>query len=128
VEHFVDKFRREMRKEIQGIDNAALQALLQHEWKGEIRELENIIERAVIFCNTNLITLNDFPEFFRSGTPAGPVNGYPSLEEAMNNFERQYIHAELRKQTFNKESAAKSLKISLPTLYRRIKDLGIPND
>jgi DNA-binding NtrC family response regulator len=128
VEHFVDKFRREMRKEIQGIETEALQALIQHEWKGEIRELENIIERAVIFCNTNQISMNDFPEFFRSGTPAAPAGGYPSLVDAMNNFERQYIHSELRKQTFNKETTAKALKISLPTLYRRIKDLGIPND
>ena len=51
---------------------------------------------------------------------------YASLEAAMNNLERQYIHAELRKHNFNKESTAKALNISLPTLYRRIKDLEIP--
>ena len=44
----------------------------------------------------------------------------------MNNFERQYIHAELRKHNFNIESTAQALNISLPTLYRRINDLEIP--
>lgn len=128
VDHFIDKFRREMRKDIQGADNTAMQLLLQHEWKGEIRELENIIERAVIFCNEQYISSGDLPEFFRTGSNLDVGEGYTSLEAAMDNLERQYILAELRKHNFNKERTAQALKISLPTLYRRIKDLGIQHD
>jgi len=128
VEHFVDKYRREIRKDIQGADNAAMQMLMQHEWRGEIRELENIIERAVIFCMGKYITPNDLPEFFHVGASIDVRDGFTSLEAAMNNLERQYILAELRKHNFNKESTAHALKISLPTLYRRIKDLAIQQD
>jgi len=126
VEHFVDKFRRDMRKQIRGVDSPAMQMLLQHEWKGEIRELENIIERAVIFCLGEFITPIDLPEFFHAGVSIEALEGFPSLDAAMNNLERQYILAELEKNQFNKEQTAKTLKISLPTLYRRLKDLQIP--
>jgi DNA-binding NtrC family response regulator len=128
VDHFVNKFRLEMRKDIEGIDNTAMQFLKQHEWKGEIRELENVIERAVIFCNQKFISVDDLPEFFRTGSGFQSSENFTSLESAMNNLERQYIHSELRKQNFNKEVTAQTLKISLPTLYRRIKDLKIPQE
>ncbi len=128
VDHFVKKFRQEMRKDIQAVDNTAMQLLMQHEWKGEIRELENIIERAVIFCDGPYITASELPEFFRAGSTIDIGDAYTSLEAAMNNIERQYILAELRKHNFNKETTAQALKISLPTLYRRIKDLKIPQE
>ncbi|HUL44541.1 MAG TPA: sigma-54 dependent transcriptional regulator [Bacteroidota bacterium] len=126
VEHFVEKFRRDMRKQIRGVESTAVQMLMQHEWKGEIRELENIIERAVIFCSGEFITPGDLPEFFHVGVSIEALEGFPSLDAAMNNLERQYILAELKKNQFNKEQTARTLKISLPTLYRRLKDLQIP--
>jgi DNA-binding NtrC family response regulator len=126
VDHFIKKFRQEMRKDIQGVDNIAMQSLMHHEWKGEIRELENIIERAVIFSSHQYITVNDLPDFFHAGSTLEMPTNDVSLEGAMNNLERQYILAELRKYNFNKEQTAEALKISLPTLYRRIKDLQIP--
>ncbi len=128
VDHFIDKFRREMRKDILGADNTAMQLLVQHEWKGEIRELENIIERAVIFCGGKYISSDDLPEFFKGGSNLDLSDGYTSLASAMDTMERQFILAELRKHEFNKEGTARALKISLPTLYRRIKDLEIPNE
>jgi two-component system response regulator PilR (NtrC family) len=50
ADYFLDKYRKQMNKQIKGISNEAMRALMNHEWKGEVRELENIIERAVIFC------------------------------------------------------------------------------
>ncbi len=125
VEHFVEKYKRQMRKNIQGVKKEVMLLLMQHEWKGEIRELENIIERAVIFCKEDLISLEDLPEFLHAESKA-QENG-TSLEGAMNEFERQYILSVLRRHHFEKEQTAQELKISLPTLYRRIKDLGIPH-
>jgi len=99
--------------------------LMQHEWKGEIRELENIIERAVIFCLGDFITMADLPEFLHNETEVTVQGEKASLQAALNDFERQYILTVLRKYRFDKDQTAQELKISLPTLYRRIKDLSI---
>ncbi len=125
VEHFVDKYKKEMRKNIKGVNNEVMRLLMQHDWKGEIRELENIIERAVIFCSGDFITMSDLPEFLHSETEVTVQGDKASLQAALNDFERQYILTVLRKYRFDKEQTAQELKISLPTLYRRIKDLVI---
>ncbi|HEY6191720.1 MAG TPA: sigma-54 dependent transcriptional regulator [Bacteroidota bacterium] len=125
IEHFVEKYKKEMRKEIKGVNEEVVRLLMQHEWKGEIRELENIIERAVIFCGGEFITLNDLPDFLHADSGVTVPVGRTSLETAINDFEKQYIVTILRKNDFNKEQTARDLQISLPTLYRRIKDLGI---
>src|SRR4030066_62208 len=57
ADYFLNKYRKEMNKNIKGIDNEALRALINYEWKGEVRELENVIERAVIFAKDNFITV-----------------------------------------------------------------------
>jgi len=123
VEHFLEKYRKELRKNIKGVGNDVMLLLMQHEWKGEIRELENIIERAMIFTDGDFITMQELPEFLHS-EPRMQLNG-TSLEGAISDFEKQYILAVLRKHDFDKEKTSHDLKISLPTLYRRIKDLGI---
>ena len=125
IDHFVDKYKRAMRKNIKGVNNDVMRLLMQYEWKGEIRELENIIERAVIFCTGEYIRLEDMPEFLHATSAIPFAGGKASLEVAINDFERQYILAMLRKNNFNKEQTAHDLEISLPTLYRRIKDLEI---
>ncbi len=126
VEHFVEKYKGEMRKPIRGVNNEVMRLLMQHEWKGQIRELENIIERAVIFCQGEFISLEDLPEFLHAESGVTVSSEKASLENAMNDFERQYITMILRKNNHNKEAAAQDLGISLPTLYRRIKDLAVP--
>ena len=125
IEHFVEKYRREMRKDIKGVSNEVMRLLMQHEWTGEIRELENIIERAVIFCNSDVITLENLPDFLNAGARMTTPGEKASLEVAIDDFERQYILTILRKNNLDKEQTARELHISLPTLYRRIKDLEI---
>jgi len=123
IEHFVDKYKKEMRKDIKGVKKDVITILMQHEWKGEIRELENIIERAVIFCNDGYLSLVDLPEFLQMEGPSR--EDASSLSGAINDFERKFIRSILQRHNFEKDKAAEELKISLPTLYRRIKDLGI---
>ncbi len=125
VEHFVDKYKKEMRKDIKGANNQVMRLLMQYQWKGEIRELENIIERAVIFCSGDFITVQDLPELMHGEPQATGLIDEASLETAVKSFERQYILTILRRNQFNKEQTANDLHVSLPTLYRRIKDLGI---
>lgn len=125
VEHFLDKYRREMRKGIKGVEDAAMRLLIQHEWKGEIRELENIVERAVIFCKGEYITTVDLPDFMHDETDLSIPSDGKSLHDVVADLERQYILSTLKSYEFDKEKTAQVLKISLPTLYRRIKDLNI---
>jgi two-component system response regulator PilR (NtrC family) len=126
VEHFVEKYKKELRKNIKGVTNDVTHALMNHEWKGEIRELENIIERAAIFCKGDFITISDLPEFMRIQN-ASAQSESSTLEGAIKDFERQFILSALQKHNFEKEQTAKALEVSLPTLYRRIKDLEIPH-
>jgi len=124
ADHFVDKYRKEMNKSIKGISNDAMRALMNHEWKGEIRELENVIERAAIFCNDDLISLKHFPPAFKSpGLPDFPDSG--SLEESVKRFERDIITRTLENNDFNKEKCAEALHVGLSTLYRKMKELDI---
>jgi DNA-binding NtrC family response regulator len=128
VQHFVSKFAREMNKDVRGVDNEVMKALLAHSWKGEIRELENIIERAVIFAEASLVTKNELPGLFEQRQDSlYTVDARRSMKEAVDEFERQYISQVLRANQFNKEATARALKISLSSLYRKIEELNIPS-
>lgn len=128
VQYFLDRYTREMNKEIQGVDNDVMKCLLSHSWKGEVRELENIIERAVIFADGPLITKKELPGFFEQRPDAVySFDSRKSMKEAVDEFERQYITHVLRQNQFNKDATAKALKISLSSLYRKIEELSIPS-
>jgi transcriptional regulator with PAS, ATPase and Fis domain len=105
-----------------------MRSLLNHAWKGEVRELSNIIERAVIFCKGDFVAMNDLPDVFRGATRVDFPDDNKPLQQAMNELEKTYIERVLRKHSFDKEQTASVLGISLPTLYRRIKELGIPQE
>ncbi len=126
VQHFVAKYSRELNKDVQGVDNEVMKALMAHSWKGEIRELENVIERALIFSEGKLVTMKELPGFFeqrKDGVYSFDIRR--SMKEAVDDFERQYIGHVLRANQFNKEATAKALKISLSSLYRKIEELNI---
>lgn len=126
VQHFLEKYRKEMRKDIKGVDNEMMRLLMNHEWKGEVRELENIIERAVIFCDGETITLKELPEIFEQA-PGGrsSFDSELPLKDAMGDFEKEYILNTLKRFDFDKEKTAKVLNISLSSLYRKMEELGI---
>ncbi|MGA9119974.1 MAG: sigma-54 dependent transcriptional regulator [Bacteroidota bacterium] len=127
VEHFVQKYAREMGKDVRGVDNEVMKSLLAHSWKGEIRELQNVIERAVIFSEGSLISKNELPGLFEQRQEAVyAFDSRRSLKEAVDEFERQYLTHVLRSNNYNKEATAKALKISLSSLYRKIEELTIP--
>jgi DNA-binding NtrC family response regulator len=128
VEHFINKYRTELRRDIKGVDAEVMRTLKSHLWKGEVRELSNIIERAAIFCKGDFVTMGDLPDILRSSTRVEFSDDNKPLQQAMNELERTYIERVLRKHDFNKEQTATVLGISLPTLYRRIKELGIPQE
>jgi DNA-binding NtrC family response regulator len=128
VEHFINKYRTELRKSVKGVDAEVMRTMMNHTWKGEVRELSNIIERAVIFSKGDFVLMSDLPDFFRSTSRVDLPDDNKPLQQAMNELERTYIERILRKYSFDKEQTAAVLGISLPTLYRRIKELGIPQE
>lgn len=124
VNHFIDKFSKEMGKKIIGVDNETMKVLFSHDWRGGVRELENVIERAMIFASTENITATDLADHVRGRSIQ---EGFPdSLKEAMKDFEKHHILKTIRKFDFNKEEASKALEIGLSSLYRKMDELGIP--
>jgi two-component system response regulator PilR (NtrC family) len=129
AQHFLEEYRKQMGKPIRGISNEAMAALMRYQWKGEIRELENVIERAVIFCDKDFIGLEHLPEYIRplNGEVVVPfAGGTQSLRDAVKQFERSYIERMLEQCERDKERTAKALGVSLSSLYRKMDELGIP--
>lgn len=124
INHFIEKYCKEMGKKIIGVDNETMKILLSHDWRGGVRELENVIERAAIFATKEYLTINDLAEHVRSGNFQ---DGYPdSLKEALRIFERDHILKVIRKFDYNKDEASKALEIGLSSLYRKMDELDIP--
>jgi two-component system response regulator PilR (NtrC family) len=128
AQHFLDAFKKQMSKPIQGFANEAMRALLQYQWKGEVRELENVVERAVIFCDEDFVRLEHLPEYMRPAEDIPSIStGHGTLKDAVRSFERQFIQQTLSACGQNKETAAKVLGVSLSSLYRKIEELQIPS-
>lgn len=123
--HFLDYYRVKLNKNIKGIHSDAMRALINHEWKGEVRELENIIERAVIFAKNDFILVEDLPQSIVPSKNLFNFSYSGSLEESVKRFERDYIVRSLQANEFNKEKTAEELNVGLSTLYRKLKELDI---
>ena len=124
VNHFLDKYTRQMNKRVTGISNGAMRALLHHEWRGNVRELENVIERAVIFAEGEQILVEHLP--FATADMADDVG--EALKEALRQFERQHIIYSLRRHKYDKPETANHLGIAISSLYRKLEELNIPKN
>ncbi len=122
---FLKRFAARMAKPIKGIDAAALRALVSYDWPGNVRQLENEIEKAVTLAERGgLITL-DVLSLCITGSADGACR--PSLREELKAIERRRILAALRRCEWNKTHAARLLgDLSRPALIAKMKRLGIP--
>jgi transcriptional regulator with PAS, ATPase and Fis domain len=126
VNHFISKYSKEMSRHIKGVDNETMKLLMSYEWKGNVRELENVIERAVIFANDDYITVKDLPPNIRTSEDLFVNNIPDDLKDAVHVYERRHILYVLRKYNFDKGRAAEALSIGLSSLYRKIDELELP--
>ncbi|MEN8191454.1 MAG: sigma-54 dependent transcriptional regulator [Bacteroidota bacterium] len=125
VNHFVEKYCNEMGKKILRVDSDAMRALINYNWRGGVRELENVIERAVIFSEDEIIKISNLADYIRQNFNA---QKFPdSLKDAIKNFEREHIALVIKNHNYSKEEAAKALSIGLSSLYRKIEELDIPS-
>lgn len=120
VDHFVDRFNEILGRNIEGMSDEALSALLTYDYPGNIRELENIIERAMVLCRTPLIEVADLPAEI-AGHTAAPAAGTGRLRD----MEAVLIGEAMRASGGNRAEAARHLGIHRTTLYRKLKDLGL---
>jgi PAS domain S-box-containing protein len=120
IERFIDKMNRLRGKAVTGIDDEALGLLIHHDYPGNIRELENIIEHAFILCSQGRIGLRHLPANLLA-SPSPPA----SLRTARNFSEEEAIREALRRNGYNRLSAARELGMHKSTLFRKIKKLHL---
>ena len=124
VNHFIEKYCNEMGKPILGVNNEAMRKLISYDWRGGVRELENIIERAVIFAKEDKICIQDLTENVRGSEENNEIP--EALKEAVQAFERKHILNIFKKYNNDKEAVSSALNIGLSSLYRKMELLGIP--
>jgi PAS domain S-box-containing protein len=122
AEQFIARFNRLQQKTVPGISAEALSLLMAHNWPGNIRELENVIERAFILCNEGQIAIGHLPEELRAHNTAETNCDVRSAHDILD---AQAIRASLERNAFNRLAVARELGIHKTTLFRRIKKLGI---
>jgi len=118
--YFLGKYGRKSSKNIKTLDPAAEEVLLDYDWPGNIRELENVIERAVILCETDVITKEDIA-ITGNTLSDRKIHGVPQLQE----IEKNYILSVLEKTGGNQTNASKLLGLDRKTLYLKLKKYGI---
>ncbi len=123
IDHFIKKMNMIRGKTIAGVDVETLQILMCHDYPGNIRELENIIEHAFVLCNTGPIQPRHLPSGFALQHPA--ANEQDTLNRTLNATEANAIMNTLKQHHFNRLAAAKALGMHKSTLFRKIKKLGI---
>lgn len=126
AQFFLQRYADKNRKDIKGFHPEALNLLIQYDWPGNIRELENTIERATILCLGEQITPHELPpQLFPEGTQARPVETPSRQGATLRDIEREIIKTTLEKNDHNKSATAKQLGIARQTLLNKLKEYGI---
>jgi two-component system response regulator AtoC len=123
VNHFLRRFNRRFRRDVRGIAPDALAALSAYDFPGNVRELENLVERAFAMGAREQITLGDLPSLAKPPVvaPGAATGAIPQLADV----EKELILRALAYYTDDKEAAARALGISRRTIYRRLKEYGM---
>ncbi len=144
VEHFLAKFNERLKKQVTGVEPEALDILSAYTWPGNIRELENVMERSVLFCDAQKLRVEDLPGELR-GSSAGTAAAAPAegagggsdmplaaegglkehVKVAMSRLERDLVSRALKQTSGNVTHAARLLKISRKGLQLKMKELGL---
>ncbi len=129
VKHFLDIYGKENKKEILGVTEDVMETLVNYDWPGNIRELENLIERAVVLTKTKLIARESLPPFLLA--PQEEIRGVASMNNELNFkeniqiFQKKAIISALREAKGIQKKAADLLGVKPTTLNEMIKRLNI---
>jgi two-component system response regulator AtoC len=145
VRHIIKRFNERLKKNVAGISDDALAVLEAHAWPGNIRELENVLERTILFCKREIIAKADLPDELcaaatAAAAPAAPrdelagddavdLAGDASLKDIVraetSRVEKEFIAKALAETGGNVTQAAKLLKISRKSLQMKMKEFGL---
>jgi DNA-binding NtrC family response regulator len=130
VQYFIRQFNTKLKKEIKGLEPEAMAALRGYAWPGNIRQLENVLERSTLMCDGSILKLVDFPEEVRGGfAPSPETEEQSSLKEIVQrqtrSLEKDLIEKALEETGGNITRAAEKLGLSRKGLQLKIKDLGL---
>lgn len=128
AEHYLQHFIEQVGKQMEGIDDEAIQLMQRYSWPGNVRELVNVIERAVVLANSKRITVNDLPDSIHKQIDAGNVAAHfagNNLKSALANPERQILIEALEAHGWNRQQTAKMLGVNRTTLYKKMKKFEI---
>jgi transcriptional regulator with PAS, ATPase and Fis domain len=125
VEHLVRRHNAEMKKAYKGVDSAAMKILMGLPWKGNIRELDNVLERAMILGGGEWVTAEDLPGWDSDAKeqPQPPV--HHNLRDALKAYEKSHIENVLKETEGDRTRTAQLLGMSRSSLYRKMEKLGI---
>ena len=123
VKHFMGRLNRLRGKSVKGISQEALSLLMFHDYPGNIRELENIIEHAFVLCPEGQIETHCLPDNLWVSRPLSVGRG--KMDTALKSTEAQLILDTLEQNGYNRVAAARDLGIHKSTLFRKMKALGM---
>ncbi len=123
INHFIKIYNSQLGKQITVVDEKTLKTLMDYPWKGNVRELENAVERAMIFCDSNILTMQDFTQLSSEMASLQKLNG--DLKSSVRTIEQASILKALQAAGNDKSKAAEILGLSLSSLYRKMSELQI---
>jgi two-component system response regulator AtoC len=129
--HFVEKFAEQLGVSVTGFEPSAMKLLLTHPWYGNVRQLENVVERAMVLVEGTVVTDGDLPDFIRYPETAveGPSEALPadelSIKRQTADLERRLISRALQVTDGNRTKAADLLDLSYRALLYKIRDYGL---
>ena len=125
VNHFIESFNKKFNKHIKQFSSSAYDLVMDYNWPGNIRELENAIEHCFVLCNGDIIQVECLPKRLREPGKKTIVLNNPDVQKGFKETEKELIISVLKKNNHNRTEAAKELNINPSTLWRKMKKLGI---
>jgi PAS domain S-box-containing protein len=125
VDHFVHKFSKKTGKPIRTVSKRALKRLLEYNYPGNVRELENILEHAFILCRGTEIRLTHLPDHLTAAPLPDPVRTSPLSPQRLPDLEREMIREVLERSNWNRDQAARELGMHRSTLWRKVQRYAI---
>jgi PAS domain S-box-containing protein len=125
INHFIESFNQKFNKKIKQFSSSAFDILMEYNWPGNIRELENVIEHCFVLCSGDIIQVECLPKRLREQKPKKSDSQNQNQKKGFKDAERELIISILEKNNHNRTKAAKELNINPSTLWRKMKKLGI---
>ncbi len=125
VNHFIESFNKKFNKNIKQFSSSAYDILMDYNWAGNIRELENVIEHCFVLCNGNIIQVECLPKRLREPSNKKNETVKISAPKGFHEAEKDLIISVLEKNNWNRTKAAKELEIDTSTLWRKMKKFDI---